>query len=137
MYEYFEKKSRWCSIKQVCQAVKCEEFSAVRTTGPCSPLCSPVFRGEVGHGYRRLFLRLFFPHVSLSRKSLWLLPSVAVVLHPPLNLSRLLLKGYSSQGEVHSINLKKISYILLVSKTCYLRFKNITTQQKRIVLLNC
>ena len=32
----------------------------------CSPLYIPVTRLEVGRGYHRLFLRLFFPHLSLT-----------------------------------------------------------------------
>ena len=36
----------------------------------CSPLDISVVRGEVGHGYHRLFLRLFCPHLSLTTRFL-------------------------------------------------------------------
>ena len=59
-----------------------------------SPLGIPVVRVEAGHGYRRLFLRLFFPHFSLttfSTISVQLFLYFAIVLHSPPTLPRSLI----------------------------------------------
>ena len=57
----------------------------------CSPFRIPVVRGMAGRDYRRLYLRLFFPHFSLTTSainSFKLFLSFALVLRSSSTTSR-------------------------------------------------
>jgi len=72
--------------------------------------CMPIY--DVGHSYRRLFLRLFVLHFSLtifSINSPQLLLTFAVVLHSPSTLSRSIslntvLKSHSRSSSPHFVS---------------------------------